>query len=212
MNNKIILSIALSLIMSSFAVVQAEETKPADTPNAAAVKDMMLSDSQKQDAKNAASTPSDTATTAPKPATTQSADSSVKSATPALANVDFNGVASLRGDNAINAEAQATDNKQLPADRAPIMRNYFQQPPLIPHRIREYRITTNNNKCLSCHSWKNAAKARATKISQTHFADRDGNAHSTVAARRYFCTQCHVPQVDAKPLVENEFKPVDDLK
>ena len=253
MNNKIILSIALSLVMSSFAVVQAEDAAPAadtaakateatspaptaDTPDANAVKDMMLSDSKKQDAKDAATqetatqeapaqgdttatatqeTPAQDDTTqesAAPEAPAQASDSSVKSAAPALGEVDFSGVSSLRGENAINADALTTDNKQLPADRAPIMRNYFQQPPLIPHRIREYRITTNNNKCLSCHSWKNAAKARATKISQTHFADRDGNAHSTVAARRYFCTQCHVPQVDAKPLVENEFKPVDDLK
>ncbi len=246
MNNKIILSIALSLVMSSFAVVQAEDsadtaakateaaTTPAkadkaadkastaDTPDAKAVQDMMLSDSKKQDAKDAAA--QDTATqessaqgnatqeAATPEAPAQASDSTVKSAAPALGEVDFSGVSSLRGENAIDSEAQVTDSKQLPADRAPIMRNYFQQPPLIPHRIREYRITTNNNKCLSCHSWKNAAKARATKISQTHFADRDGNAHSTVAARRYFCTQCHVPQVDAKPLVENEFKPVDDLK
>lgn len=124
----------------------------------------------------------------------------------------FSGVSSLRGDNTIKSDSQSTDNKQLPSDRAPIARNYFQQPPLVPHRVREYKITINNNKCLSCHSWKNYQKARATKISQTHFADRDGNAQTTVAARRYFCNQCHVPQVDAKPLVENIFKPVNELK
>ena len=31
---------------------------------------------------------------------------------------------------------------------------------------------------------------------------------ANVSARRYFCTQCHVPQADAQPLVENTFKPV----
>ncbi|MCK5903201.1 MAG: nitrate reductase cytochrome c-type subunit [Cocleimonas sp.] len=125
---------------------------------------------------------------------------------------DFSGVNSLRGNNGLKEMALPTKSKQLPADRAPIERNYFQQPPLVPHRVREYQITINNNKCLACHSWKTYQKSGATKISQTHFEDREGNAQSTVAARRYFCNQCHVPQVDAKPLVENEFKPVDDLK
>jgi cytochrome c-type protein NapB len=30
-------------------------------------------------------------------------------------------------------------------------------------------------------------------------------------SRRYFCTQCHVPQTDVKPLVENRFQTIDDL-
>ncbi|MCK5727306.1 MAG: nitrate reductase cytochrome c-type subunit [Thiotrichaceae bacterium] len=124
----------------------------------------------------------------------------------------FTGVHSLRGESELIAPAEATHTKQSPSDRPPIARNYFQQPPLVPHRIRGYKITINNNKCMSCHSWKNYKKARATKVSQTHFADRDGNAQSTLAARRYFCNQCHVPQVDAKPLIENSFKPVSQLK
>ncbi|MCK5897040.1 MAG: nitrate reductase cytochrome c-type subunit [Cocleimonas sp.] len=141
------------------------------------------------------------------PPTTQ--QTAPKKATPAI---EFVGVTSLRGEHGLKDISQIADNKQLPADSLPIARNYFQQPPLVPHRVREYKITRNNNKCLSCHSWKNYEKARATKISQTHFADRNGNAQSTVAARRYFCNQCHVPQVNAKPLVENGFKPVNELK
>ena len=61
---------------------------------------------------------------------------------------------------------------------------------------------------MSCHSWSNYREAGATKISQTHFEARDKNLLANVSARRYFCTQCHVPQVDAKPLVENVFEPV----
>ncbi|KAG1682845.1 Methylamine utilization ferredoxin-type protein MauN [Nymphon striatum] len=142
------------------------------------------------------------------PAVTESA---VKSATPPMTNIDFKGVNSLRGGSALDKNSDAADIKLLPADSLPIARNYFQQPPLIPHRIREYKITVRNNKCMTCHSWKTYKKAKATKVSQTHFEDRDGNAQSTLAARRYFCTQCHVPQVDAKPLIENNFKPVSDL-
>lgn len=138
-------------------------------------------------------------------------ESAVKSATPPMTKIDFKGVNSLRGGSALDRDSDVADIKLLPVDSLPIARNYFQQPPLIPHRIREYKITVRNNKCMTCHSWKNYKKAKATKVSQTHFEDRDGNAQSTLAARRYFCTQCHVPQVDTKPLIENSFKPVSDL-
>jgi len=121
------------------------------------------------------------------------------------------GLSSLRGEASIESGSNTPDVKREHADSPPIERNYFQQPPLIPHRIREYQITLRNNKCLSCHSWKTYKKAKATKISQTHFDDRDGNAQTSLAARRYFCTQCHVPQVDAPPLVGNAFLPVEEL-
>jgi cytochrome c-type protein NapB len=93
-----------------------------------------------------------------------------------------------------------------------IPRDYLQQPPLIPHKVEGYRINIKHNKCLSCHSWQNYKQHRATKISQTHFESRDGIAMSNVSARRYFCLQCHVPQVNAQPLVENQFSPVDAMQ
>jgi cytochrome c-type protein NapB len=34
---------------------------------------------------------------------------------------------------------------------------------------------------------------------------------AAVSARRYFCTQCHVPQVEVEPLVENRFEDIDTL-
>jgi cytochrome c-type protein NapB len=33
-----------------------------------------------------------------------------------------------------------------------------------------------------------------------------------ISPRRYFCMQCHVPQTDAKPLVDNVFTPVESLR
>jgi len=92
------------------------------------------------------------------------------------------------------------------------MRDYLQQPPLIPHQIDGYIVNLKHNKCLSCHSWQNYKNHNATKISQTHFESRDGGISSNVSARRYFCQQCHVPQVDARPLVENTFNPVNAMK
>ena len=117
-------------------------------------------------------------------------------------------VSSLRGPIELDQDSKAPEMKKYPKDGEPIARDYIQQPPLVPHSIARYKINLKSNKCLSCHSWKNYRQYGATKISQTHFEDRDDNVLANVSARRYFCTQCHVPQTNAKPLVENEFKPI----
>lgn len=117
-------------------------------------------------------------------------------------------VKSLRGESAIEDASNTVEVKKNINDKGPIKRDYVQQPPLIPHKIIGYKINLKFNKCLTCHSWANYQKSGATKISQTHFADRQGDVMANVAPRRYFCTQCHVPQADAKPLVQNEFEPV----
>ena len=117
-------------------------------------------------------------------------------------------VTSLRGTSELDVGTAAPPVKKYNKDEEPIARDYVQQPPLVPHSIDRYRINLKSNKCLSCHSWKNYRQYGATKISQTHFEDRDANVLANVSARRYFCTQCHVPQVNAKPLVENSFKSI----
>ena len=99
--------------------------------------------------------------------------------------------------------------KRRPADRPATI---VQQPPLIPHKVDSYKITTNFNKCMDCHSWTRYREAGATKVSLTHFKDRDGKELSNISPRRYFCKQCHVPQTDAKPLVENTFKRAEGLR
>lgn len=120
-------------------------------------------------------------------------------------------VKSLRGEVAIEAGSAPADVKNYIKNDKPMARDYLQQPPLIPHKIDGYLINIKHNKCLSCHSWRNYRDHGATKISQTHFESRDGAVLSTVSARRYFCIQCHVPQADARPLIENTFKPVDSM-
>lgn len=117
-------------------------------------------------------------------------------------------VRSLRGHAGIADDTPAPESKQYAKDGVPIARDYVQQPPLIPHKIEGYTINTKSNKCLSCHSWKNYRESGATKISQTHFEDREKHVLANISARRYFCTQCHVPQVNARPLVQNTFKPI----
>lgn len=115
---------------------------------------------------------------------------------------------SLRGNRAVDSPSASAEIMRWQDDKEPIERDYIQQPPLIPHAVEGYRINLKFNKCLTCHSWANYKEAKATKISQTHFEDRDGQVLANVSARRYFCLQCHVPQVNAKPIVENEFEPV----
>jgi cytochrome c-type protein NapB len=102
---------------------------------------------------------------------------------------------------------QAHQNVSGRFDRA-----YRQQPPLIPHQIDRYQIDLKANQCLGCHDWSVAAKNGAPTLSMTHYLDRDGHQTDTVAGTRWFCTQCHVPQADAKELVENTFKPSSTVK
>ncbi|MGH9930147.1 MAG: nitrate reductase cytochrome c-type subunit, partial [Pyrinomonadaceae bacterium] len=90
-------------------------------------------------------------------------------------------------------------------------RSYAMQPPTIPHKIDNYQVDLNTNKCLSCHSRGRAAQSQAVAVSVSHYMDRDGNFLAEVSPRRYFCEQCHVVQMDAKPLVDNTFQDVDVL-
>jgi cytochrome c-type protein NapB len=122
------------------------------------------------------------------------------------------GQASLRGLTQLDVTKKADSFKRVPKDRSPYVSDYVYQPPLIPHRIRGYEISTNANKCLSCHSFRRARDAGATKISVTHYGTREGRVLSDVSPRRYFCLQCHVTQSDAAVLVENDFKRVDSLR
>ncbi|ALO33989.1 nitrate reductase [Colwellia sp. MT41] len=85
------------------------------------------------------------------------------------------------------------------------VRNYPMQPPVIPHTIRSYEVNKNNNKCMSCHSRHRTEESQAPMVSVTHYMNRDGNFLAEISPRRYFCNQCHVAQLDAKPLVENTF-------
>ena len=90
-------------------------------------------------------------------------------------------------------------------------RAYPDQPPTIPHAIDGYQVDRNANRCLLCHSRANAENFQAPMVSVTHFLDRDGQVLAAVSPRRYFCTQCHVVQTDARPLVPNNFQDVDEI-
>jgi cytochrome c-type protein NapB len=117
-------------------------------------------------------------------------------------------VESLRGTTDIDEISVEPVNTRWQNDKEPIARDFVQQPPLVPHTIDKQAINLASNKCLTCHSWEEYRDAGATKISQTHFADREGVVQANVVGQRYFCKQCHVSQKNAEPLVENVFEPL----
>ena len=135
---------------------------------------------------------------------------SLMAATPEITN-STGGIKSERGSTDLVTDADAAPMKNYRKDGDLYDRQYMHQPPLIPHDTRNYEVDNKVNKCLACHSFKNASKMKAPNISPTHFETRDGMTLGEVSPRRYFCLQCHVPQADAKPLVENTFKPVEAL-
>ncbi|PSL18269.1 nitrate reductase cytochrome c-type subunit [Shimia abyssi] len=113
-------------------------------------------------------------------------------------------VKSLRGVQVDEYVPLESNHKQ---DEKRFPRAYRQQPPLIPHSIEQHQIDRNANECLACHDWSVAGERGAPTLSMTHYLDRDGNQLDQVAGTRWFCNQCHVPQVDALPLVDNTFEP-----
>ena len=116
-----------------------------------------------------------------------------------------NEVATLRDQTKIEVQKEPNTiprviNKDIKRER-----NYPMQPPVIPHTIRNYEVNINNNKCMTCHGRQRTEESQAPMVSVTHFMNRDGNFLAEISPRRYFCNQCHVTQLDAKPLIENDF-------
>ena len=117
----------------------------------------------------------------------------------------------LRGSTPLDQEGPAPvmTPEQNTSVREP--RNYPEQPPVIPHSTEGYEVSIQGNKCLSCHARTRVRESQAPMISITHFTDRDGQFLASISPRRYFCTQCHVPQHNVKPPVENDFVDIDTL-
>ena len=120
-------------------------------------------------------------------------------------------VSTLRGTAPLNAEVTPPIIEMVENNDLKRQRDYPQQPPTIPHDISKYQLDKNFNKCMDCHSRKLADEAQAPAVSVTHYMNRDGDFLGEVSPRRYFCTQCHVHQLENKPLVENTFVDVDEL-
>jgi len=120
-------------------------------------------------------------------------------------------VAALRGAAPLAENDPAPPIPRMEDGAERRVRNYPEQPPTIPHHIDGYQVDKNANKCLSCHARARTGESGAPMVSVTHFMDRDGQFLAAVSPRRYFCNQCHVPQANVRPLVENGFVDIDTL-
>ncbi len=127
------------------------------------------------------------------------------------AAVAENQVATLRGAEPLDQVGEPPAIPRVINSDIRQVRNYPEQPPVIPHKIDGYQIDTNYNQCMTCHSRAAIEVSQAPMISVTHFMNRDGQFLATASPRRYFCTQCHVSQSEARPLVDNTFVDVDQV-
>jgi cytochrome c-type protein NapB len=122
----------------------------------------------------------------------------------------YGGVSTLRGADVATADKAPTAALEYvgkkPGLQQPIGRTFSTQPPLIPHAVANFdEITVSENQCMDCHSLEKYREKKAPKLGDSHLAFSADGLQKVVRMDRYQCNTCHVPQVDAKPLVENTF-------
>lgn len=117
---------------------------------------------------------------------------------------------SMRGLDVAAPDPVAAEKEYVgkrPGTQEPIARTFTTQPPVIPHAVENFNeINLEGNQCLDCHGAANYKKKHAPKVGDSHFVNREGKKLEAASSARYNCVQCHVPQVDAPPLVENTFQ------
>jgi len=132
-------------------------------------------------------------------------------ATFALAQTGDGMVNGLRGPAGLDKEAPAVVMPKMNNDDQKRTRAFAMQPPVIPHQIENYQVDKNFNKCMSCHARDRVGESQAPMVSVTHYIDRDNNFRAEISPRRYFCNQCHVPQMEVKVPVGNTYQDVNQL-
>ncbi|MGB5178221.1 MAG: nitrate reductase cytochrome c-type subunit, partial [Gammaproteobacteria bacterium] len=95
----------------------------------------------------------------------------------------------------------------------PLPRAWEDAPPQIPHQVDKFLpIVAADNQCLDCHDVpryidqpRNTDRSVKSKspMSRDHYASNDLDV---VSGARFTCTQCHVPQSNAAPLVESTYR------
>ncbi len=125
-----------------------------------------------------------------------------------FAGTAVSGVKSLRLGQPIDEDAKAPAKAKLMVKEGGFARSYGIQPPGIPHKVDKEQINMKVNTCMKCHSEETYKKEKAPQAGKdgSHYVDRNGKKTAKIAARRYFCDQCHAPWVDKAPLVENTFQ------
>jgi len=89
-----------------------------------------------------------------------------------------------------------------------IARTFLGQPPMVPHTVDQYvPLTMEENACLECHITDELRGQKVPKLGESHYSKtlKDRHGKPAVSMDRFQCDSCHVPQVDAKPLVDSKF-------
>ena len=105
-------------------------------------------------------------------------------------------------------------NESFPGTTDNLPQAFPGAPPQIPHTIDLFLpLTKEKNLCLGCHDHQqfrdHKEKVLTTPMPASHYTDlrsAPDKVTKQVEGARYVCTQCHVPQAEVKPLVENTFQ------
>jgi cytochrome c-type protein NapB len=113
----------------------------------------------------------------------------------------------------------------IPGQVQNIPKSYVTAPPMIPHKISNMvPITIHDNECLSCHMPRTAKALGIKAIPKDHFVNNFANSNFStsnknntkykfvkqqrLAGSRFNCTQCHAPQAQLDPAIENRFEQI----
>jgi len=142
----------------------------------------------------------------------------------------LDGVKSMRGSGVAaddKADALKLYGGANPGQQRALYRSITDQPPMISHALPGFdKITLTENQCMICHSVENYEKRatlkfgdsqinlvdirkKASKVSDSHMTQVSvpgGGKKNVLDMARWQCDSCHVPQVDANPLVDTTFK------
>jgi nitrate reductase (cytochrome), electron transfer subunit len=96
-----------------------------------------------------------------------------------------------------------------PGESKKLGRAFENSPPLIPHDMTGMLpIAATNNMCVGCHMPEAAKGIGATPMPKSHLFDIDTgkDLRGKLDGKRYFCMECHVPQVNIPEPIKNTFK------
>ncbi len=117
----------------------------------------------------------------------------------------------LRGGVPINEEGPAPRMAPTRNTLEKEVRNYPEQPPVISACDRRLPDRSQRQQVPHLPCPRAPGESQAPMVSITHFMDREGQFLASISPRRFFCTQCHVPQQEVKAPVENDFVDIDTI-
>jgi len=119
----------------------------------------------------------------------------------------------IRGSDAASADQPPLDLAYVggrPGSQKLLTRMFNGQPPLVPHAIASFdeEITATDNPCLECHISNEFKGKKMPRVSDSHLVPgkKASDGSPVLDMMLWQCNNCHVPQVAAKPLVENTFR------